>query len=175
MNRDLDKYIEENRNEFARVESFDIEASWMAIQTDNSLPQAKSKRKFFLGLIAISVFILSAFLVWNSSEKSDFEQEVANIPEDMIENHEALISRVSQSEKRLEDFSFESTEFQQIVDEISELEEQKDVFLSDFNKTGNKEQYAKILLRHYERKARIIELLLYEMNKKEKNETIKQI
>ncbi|MDA9773831.1 hypothetical protein N9B82_02645 [Saprospiraceae bacterium] len=171
----MDKYIEENRHEFERVESFDMEASWMAIQTNNRLPKAKSKSWVLFVLIAISILILSSIFVWNSKEKSDFQQEIANIPEDMIENHEALISRVSQNEKRLEDFSFESAEFQEIMDEISELEEQKDVFRSDFNKTGNKEQYAKILLRHYERKARIIELLLYEMNKKEKNETIKQI
>lgn len=177
MNRDLDKYINENRLEFDQVESFDMEETWMNIQLDKTSKNTRNDTHLsrFLWLFG-SIFLFSCLLwAWNSYQKSPLKQEIANLPIDMIETHESLISRVNSSEKKLEEYEFQSSDFDEIMNEIKQLEEQKSIFLHDYNKTGNKEQYARILLKHYERKARIIELLLYEINKKENDEKINKI
>ena len=173
MNSELDDFISEHRSEFDQVESFDMEASWQNIQEQST--KKKSGYTWLITLIGLIVLILTIYIVVKPSTKYNQDEAIAYLPESMTQSHEHLLTRISMHEKQLASLDIDVSEFEEILQEIRLLEEQKSEIIEDYNEIGNKEHYAKILLKHYERKARIIELLLYEINKKENDEQYKKI
>lgn len=169
----LKDFIDFHRHEFDEIEQTDLGVLWNEIKKDKD-EKPKSIRFVLIGFIIGLLAVIA--LLWMSHQKTNeklnhLEHFVMSSPQYKTK-HEELMIFVKDKESKVETAEIEPSEYQEIFNELNELELLKKDIEKDFVKYGDTDELMKTLFKHYERKAKILELLLFENEKNKYNESM---
>ena len=171
MNNDrLRDFIDKNRNEFDEVESPQLDHIWDDIST--ATQQDRPSHFKWIALVAFMMILLTA--MWYNSYQTNqklnrLEHFVMNSPIYQSE-HQKLMKMVADKERLIEASDIKESEYIELFNELKELENNSEAFEKDFELYGDSSELMRTLFKNYERKAKILELLLFENEKKSQNE-----
>lgn len=168
----FEKYIEDNRNEFDQVESFDQELAWEAIVSNTPNQTSNKLWPFlFLGVLLLSLIIFS--LTRNSEPEIEFGP-IALLDEEDKKHTTRLYKQVQHKEAEVLNKKIDSPEIDDLFDELKSMEAIEELLKENFKEVGTNDKLASTLIQYYESKSRLLELILFEIAKKEKNEKIEK-
>jgi len=171
MNNDILKdFIHKNRNEFDKIESPQLDHIWDDISTATK-PDKPSHFKW-IALVTVLIILMTAmwYNTYQTNQKLNrLEHFVMNSPTYQSE-HQKLVKLVSDKEKLIEASDIQESEYIDLFNELKEIERNNEAFEKDFELYGNSSELMRTLFKNYERKAKILELLLFENEKKSHHE-----
>lgn len=166
MKEDLEKYLKSNRLKLD-VEEPEVDLIWEGVKHDlhqkkNAVPQ------WFWKVAAIFIFVVSAsyFIINESSKKQVILVNLADISDD-LGNQEAQLQQLvdlkwDEVQKNIPE---ENQAFQFLLDEMKSLDEVYSTYQKDLNSTLNNEPVIRAMLDYYEKKIRLLNRLLSEIEK----------
>lgn len=168
----LKEFVDHHRHEFDDLEKINYDQVW-------SMLNPKESNSSWVKSLIIGLFVILLTMIWmlwmnhkkTNQQLNSLEQFVMDSPQ-YKSKHEDLMVFVHEKEKRVKNAQIETSEYEEIFKELKELELLRLDMEQDFDQYGNHEKLMKTLFKHYERKAKILELLLFENEKKKYNEDI---
>ncbi|HCC72035.1 MAG TPA: hypothetical protein DEQ09_12930 [Bacteroidales bacterium] len=185
MSTDLEKYLKENRKKLD-VETPDDKSIWESIRinikNDRSIDQQDRGKIILMRLRNIAAIVLIALLAG---------YVISDIVTDLTLNRRITLARIDgqlgakEKEyikliryKKQEIGSFEEIDniiIKELLEEVDNLDTIYNTVMDDMNKNGYNEKMVNTIFDTYEKKIRILELIIMETNKPENNETDKKI
>lgn len=170
---ELEKFIEDNRKEFDAVESFDFDQVWEHIDKGQS-SRGLSRAKLVLWCTMVLLGIVGALFLNSIYSQNQSFETIAGLTETQEMQRDQMIQFVSQKEQKLKEKNIDISELGDFANELKGLDDIEQLIMGDFLKTASKEKLVKSMLQYYESKARVLELILLEIEKKEKNEILEK-
>jgi len=169
----LEEFVNNQRYQFDEIEQPDLERLWKGI------PKAEKKNhRPNNNAIAVIIFLLigAIALLWLNNRQTEqklneLQQFVMSSPKYQSEQNQLLVY-INEKRDQVKKADIKQADYQEIFSELDELELIQKTLESDFNKVNNPDDVMKTLLRHYERKAKVLELLLFENEKRKYHENI---
>ena len=176
----LEKYIQENRDQLDHIEKPEADLIWMGIdeQLSGSEKSSLDSKQFVLipktwliGVAASIALILAAGL-WYIAKLSQPAPEVilADYLPEFGEQEKQFKALIAQKEAEVNLANLNKSEFEEIFLELTLLEEIHNANLRDVPQFNQKNQLVEVLLKYYERKIRILERLSNEIEKRNHHE-----
>ena len=166
---DIEKFVEDNRNEFDSIEEFNQELVWAKIE---SKTQKNTSIWKIIAICSICLLIglagLFAYSIYN--QNTNFET-LAGLTDEQEIKRDEMIKFVSIKEQEVKEQNIDLDKYVDFKRELDGLDEIEKIVMDDFASSVNKEKMVKSMLQYYESKARILELILMETEKNKKNET----
>ena len=166
---ELEEFINENRGDFDKVESFDTPLMWDQI-VQKDITAGPPIKKIILWSLIISISILSAVILKSINSQNKSFETIAGLSEKQEMQRDEMIQYVSLKEQKLKEKNINISELSDFANELKGLDEIEQLIVGDFSESINKEKLVKSMLQYYESKARILELILLEIENKEKDE-----
>jgi hypothetical protein len=171
MKMDLEKYLKEKRWKLD-VEEPDEDAIWSGIQ------QKKSSRHFvlpswFWKVAAIFLFaVLMTYTVTNRQNKNQVVVvTLADISKDLGQEEAQLKQLVSLKWEEVEQqLPTDKNDLKFLFDELRELDKVYADYQKDLYKTGPNEQIIEAMLDYYQKKIRLLNRMLMEIQKQKEHE-----
>ena len=167
----FEKYIREFRNDLD-VEDPDMDLIWQGVQ--QNLPKRRPVRTLLS--IAASIAILLSIGVYYfttigiEAPPEEVNIGVAQLDPSLAEEEKEFQQLISDKEKQLDMDDLKQSDFEEIFHELALLEKINKETKADISEYGKKDQLIKTLMKYYEQKIRLLELLSNEIEKKEYNE-----
>lgn len=165
---DLEDFIINNRKSFNDIESVELEPVWENISTRLGRIQLIGKVMIWTVVTTLGVLLVVCLCSILAQNKS-FET-IAGLTEEQQGQRDKMIQFVNQKEDKLKEKNIDISQLSEFANELKGLDEIEQLIVGDFPQTVNKEKLVKSMLQYYESKARILELILLEIENKEKNE-----
>lgn len=173
MKQDLEKYLKEKRSRLD-VEEAETELIWEGIRS--GLHKKKYKLpEWFWKVAAILIFmVLATYFVMNeTSKKQVVIVTLADISKDLGEQEARLKMQVKLKWDNIQNQILqENADYQFLLVELSSLDEIYTTYQKDLNSTLDNEPVIRAMLDYYEKKIRILNRLLLEIEKRKHHETI---
>lgn len=166
---ELERFIEQNRKDFDEVESFDKDLSWEELKK-NQRGESITKTKIVLWFVVVLLGLLGAMYLNSIYGQNQSFETIAGLTETQEMQRDQMIQFVHQKEQKLKEKNIDISELGDFASELQGLDDIEQLIMGDFPETVNKEKLVKSMLQYYESKARVLELILLEIEKKEKNE-----
>jgi len=191
MKIDLEKYIKSNRTHLDDVEYFDVDQMWKDFDQKN-LGSANTKKigsgsnprlkPWYLLAAAVAVILLGVQIFMNNKDNITQDdlvyQKLSEIDPELASEQVSMIRMVSEQDSLIKNLGITEAQFPELFEEIHELDSLQMDYLNDLNNYRDRKNLTRTLLRHYQRKARVLELMLHEFDKQENEaayETAKEI
>ncbi|MCB0652490.1 MAG: hypothetical protein KDC85_14535 [Saprospiraceae bacterium] len=175
----LERHIIKNRKALDAVETPDIEAMWTFIEKE--IPKASVKRSaLIVGLrkiaVAASFMLIGGVAVWlYLSPQQKTPTTLAGYYPELAEKEKGYIQTIAQKEANIPFDSLDQFIFEDILEELSTLEDMKATTLKDLPRYTENERVVNALMRYYERKIQILERLSNEYQKNKHHERKREI
>lgn len=171
MKQDLEKYLKENRLKLD-ADNPDDESIWAGIQggmdkKKYTLPQ------WFWKVAAIFIFLVSAtyFILNETQNKQVVVLTLADVSQELGSQENELKKMVDlkweEVKPLLEDGS---SDLQFLLDEMKSLDEIYETYQNDLAKIGPNEDIVNAMLDYYQKKIKILNRLLHEIQKQDSHE-----
>lgn len=174
MKEDLEKYLKTKRLRLD-VEEPEVDMIWEGVKHDLSAKKSVLPQ-WFWKVAAIFIFVVSAsyFIINETTGDRVVLVNLADISEDLGTQEAQLQQLVSLKWDEVQNqLPEENEEFQFLLDELKSLDEVYATYQKDLNSTVNNEPVIRAMLDYYEKKIRILNRLLLEIEKeKYHDETI---
>jgi len=171
MKQNLGKYLKENRLKLD-IELPDDDSIWEGIKGGMDKKQ-QSLPPWFWKVAAIFIFVVSAtyFVVNETSEKQVVIVTLSDISED-LGTQEAQLKHTADLkwEEVQKQLPGENTDFQFLFEELNELDTIYNTYQKDLNNTLDNEPVIRAMLDHYEKRIKILNRLLFEIEKQKYHE-----
>ena len=180
MKVDLEKYIIENRSALNQVESVDADSMWEEFNQRRK-PVRKLKPFYYLAAAMLIILIGIGFLFSPAKELSmdELVAEKLNQTDPILATEqEHLMQLINSQGLLINQMGIDEGQFPDLFEEIKSLDRLQLEAINDLENLGDRKNLMRTLLRYYERKARVLELMIYEFEKQEnetKYESAKQI
>ena len=105
-------------------------------------------------------------------------QKLSEIDPSLAAEQVSMNLMVSHQDSLIKNLGITESQFPELFGEIRELDSLQLDYLNDLDNYRDRKNLTRTLLRHYQRKARVLELMLYEFDKQESEtayETAKEI
>lgn len=167
----LDQYVRRHRAEFDRVESTPRERIWAAMQEETGSSRV-SPWTITLGhnwrwSIAAGLALLIGLGIWWQHEQRTHPPvpELATYFPELATQEQEYQRLIEQRESELQVEQIDKSLYQDIFQELKELENIHREYLADVPAYQQEELLVRTLLKYYEHKLRILERLSHEMQK----------
>ncbi|WP_319499812.1 hypothetical protein [uncultured Draconibacterium sp.] len=173
MKQNLEKYLKEQRLKLD-VEDPEHDIVWEGIR--NQLQQNKKQNlpHWFWKVAAIFLFVVSAtyFVVNETSEKQIVVVQLSDISEE-LGNKEASLQKVVNAKWELveQELPGDNSEIQFLLNELNNLDQIYATYQKDLNNTIDNEPVIHVLLDYYEKKIKVLNRILLEIEKQKHDET----
>ena len=165
----FEKKIQDQRSELDDIESFDSQKIWQGIEQELHPPKSFSFSKGKALLIAFLILSLGLLIGYflQPAEPIAPSAPRASIPQELQEQ-EASYNQVIQAKMQELDFKqLDKEKFKDIFLELDLLEQIHQEYKADIPEYGYQDELVKTLIKYYERKIRILEILSKEIEKRE--------
>lgn len=160
----LEEYIIANRSAFTKVEKPDIEMLWKDIDKEKSGNKDLNKLLYvIIGLLIVAIALLGIMFV-KYANQDPIQHYVRQSPQ-LLEEQENLLRFVKEKEDAVYTQGIKKEDYAEIFKELEELELMEKTLILDFDNYAQREKIVKTLFRKYERKSKILEQLLSEIEK----------
>ncbi len=170
MKKDLEKILQEKRLRLD-VEEPEADLIWEGIRS--SLHKKKTLPEWFWKVAAIFIFAVSAtyFIVNETSQKQVVIVSLSDISKDLGNQEQLLKQTVNLKWEEVESqLPADNTEINFLLDELKELDGVYASYQQDLNQTLNNEPVIRAMLDNYEKKIKILNRLLMEIEKQKSYE-----
>ncbi|WP_372647366.1 hypothetical protein [Draconibacterium sp.] len=172
MKQELEKYLKEQRL-MLDVEEPKPDIVWEGIR--NQLHQNKKQNlpQWFWKVAAIFLFVVSAtyFVVNETSDKQMVIVQLSDISEE-LGNKEASLQKVVNAKWKMveQELPEDNSEIQFLLNELNNLDQIYATYQKDLNNTIDNEPVIHVLLDYYEKKIKVLNRILLEIEKRENHE-----
>ncbi|WP_303920946.1 hypothetical protein [Draconibacterium sediminis] len=172
MKQELEKYLKEQRLKLD-VEDPEPDIVWEGIR--NQLHQNKKQNlpQWFWKVAAIFLFVVSAtyFVVNETSDKQMVIVQLSDISEE-LGNKEASLQKVVNAKWEMveQELPEDNSEIQFLLNELNNLDQIYATYQKDLNNTIDNEPVIHVLLDYYEKKIKVLNRILLEIEKQENHE-----
>ncbi len=173
MKQNLEKYLKEQRLRLD-VEEPEHDIVWEGIRSGLQQNKKQGLPQWFWKVVAIFIFIVSAtyFVVNETSEKQVVVVTLSDISKE-LGTQEAQLKQVvnakwAEVQKELPE---KDTNLQFLLDELNDLDEIYATYQKDLNNTIDNEPVIYAMLDYYEKKIRVLNRILMEIDKQKHHET----
>ncbi|KJF43118.1 hypothetical protein [Draconibacterium sediminis] len=172
MKQELEKYLKEQRLKLD-VEESEPDIVWEGIR--NQLHQNKKQNlpQWFWKVAAIFLFVVSAtyFVVNETSDKQMVIVQLSDISEE-LGNKEASLQKVVNAKWEMveQELPENNSEIQFLLNELKSLDQIYATYQKDLNNTIDNEPVIHVLLDYYEKKIKVLNRILLEIEKQENHE-----
>lgn len=182
MKVDLEKHIRANRNQLDDVEDFDVDQMWNDFDQKHKPERIRRMRPWFMMAAAVAVVLIGVSIFMNSTGPTSQDdlvyQKLSEIDPELAAEQVSMIRMVSEQDSLIKNLGITESQFPELFEEIESLDSLQMDYLNDLNNYRDRKNLTRTLLRHYQRKARVLELMLHEFDKQESEsayETAKEI
>lgn len=169
----LEKHILENRDELDRIEEAPVLRMWNEVEKQLPHSAKAAKQRWLVWRIAAAVLLLvgvgvgSYFIGINDQPPAP---NLAEIAPDFAAQEQQLQLEVAQRMDALDIEKLDRRLYREVLKELDELEKIHRETLKDLPVQGNDQRVIRTLLRYYEQKIRILELLSKEIENQKRHE-----
>jgi len=170
MKIDLEKYIRSNRKALDDIEPIDIDQMWNDFDQKNK-PTKRLIPWRLLAAAAVALLFGSMLFLNNESVSSQEDlvyQKLNEIDPALATEHASMTSLVSHQDSLIKNLGITEVQFPELFKEIETLDSLQIDYLNDLENYRDRKNLTRTLLRHYQTKARVFELMLIEFDKQEK-------
>ena len=171
MKKNLEDYLKKNRLRLD-VEQPDDDSIWEGIRGG-----MENKRQFlapwFWKIAAIFIFVISTtyFIVNETSERQVVIVTLSDISKDLGTQEAQLKHLVNLKwDEVQQQLPAENTDFKFLLDELDALDTIYNTYQKDLNSTIDNEPVIRAMLDHYEKKIKVLNRLLFEIEKQKYHE-----
>ena len=182
MKIDLEKHIRSNRNQLDDVEHFDVDQMWNDFDQKKMPVRVRQMKPWYMMVAAVAVVLLGVTLFLNNTENTSQDdlvyQKLSEIDPDLAAEQVSMIQMVTHQDSLIKNLGITESQFPDLFDEIKELDSLQMGYLNDLENYRDRKNLTRTLLRHYQRKVRVLELMLHEFDQQESEsayETAKEI
>jgi hypothetical protein len=172
MKQNIEKYLKEQRFKLD-VEEPEQDLIWEGIRSGLQEKQKRSLPEWFWKVAAIFIFVISAtyFVVNETTEKQVVLVNLSDLSSDLGEQEKELKHLVNIKWNEVQQkLPKEDSELQFLLDELNELDDLYTTYQKDLNNTINNEPVIRAMLDNYEKKMKLLNRLLIEIEKQKNNE-----
>jgi len=170
MKIDLEKYLRSKRDQLDDVEQIDIDQMWDNFGQKNK-PVKRIKPWYYMAAAAVVMLLgVSLFINNNSNNNHDdlVYQKLIEIDPILATEQASMTTLVSEQDSLIKNLGITEMQFPELFKEIETLDSLQIDYLNDLDNFRDRKNLTRTLLRHYQTKARIFELMLNEFDKQEK-------
>lgn len=170
MKKDLEKILKEKRLKLD-VEEPEHDLVWEGIR--NGLNQKKQVPVWVWKVAAIFIFVVSAtyFIVTETSNKQVVIYTLSDISGDLGKQEKALNQQVNLKWEQVQtQLTNNNGEIQFLLEQMNELDAVYRSYQQDLNRTLDNEPVVRAMLDYYEKKIKILNRILLEIEKQENHE-----
>jgi hypothetical protein len=170
MKQDLEKYLAEQRF-LLDVEQPDEQLLWEGIRTGIGRQRRFTMNQFWK-VAAIFLFgLLITYVVINNSQGNYRYKSLADVSPELGRQEAELRQQADQKWNEVKPMLINgNSQYQFLLDELKELDKIQKVYLSDLNELGANEEIIRVLLDYHEKKLKILDRLLLEIQKQKNHE-----
>ncbi len=174
MKQELEKYLKEQRLRLDAEEP-EHDIVWEGIRSGLQEKKKQNLPQWFWKVAAIFIFIVSAtyFVVTETSKKQVVVVTLSDIS-DELGSEEALLKQAVNAkwEEVQKELPNDNTDLQFLLDELNNLDEIYATYQKDLNNTIDNEPVIHAMLDYYEKKIKVLNRILLEIEKQKYHETI---
>ena len=165
----FEKYIRNFRQDLD-VDEPDMEIIWEGVQQE--LSHQRSKRWLWTVAATVALLIGAGLFLFSGQENSklSYPNVVAQLAPSLAAEEEKFLLMIAEKEELLSLDQLDRGSYREIFSELDLLEKIRKESYSDIDEFGQKDQLIKALMKYYERKLRLLEILSNEIEKREYNE-----
>ncbi|WP_319479514.1 hypothetical protein [uncultured Draconibacterium sp.] len=172
MKQNLERYLKEQRLKLD-VEDPEHDIVWEGISNQLHQNRKQSLPHWFWKVAAIFLFVVSAtyFVLNETSEKQMVVVQLSDISEE-LGNKEASLQQVVNAKREIveQELSAENSEIRFLLNELNNLDEIYATYQKDLNNTIDNEPVIHVMLDYYEKKIKVLNRILLEIEKQENHE-----
>lgn len=169
MKIDLEKYIKSNRNQLDDVEHFDVDQMWNNFDQKKRPIRIRRMRPWYMMVAAVAVVLLGVTLFFNNTESTSQDdlvyQKLSEIDPELAAEQVSMIGMISEQDSLIKNLGITESQFPELFTELSRLDSLQIEMINDLSDYKSGKNLVRALLRHYEIKARALELMLIEFNR----------
>ncbi len=170
MKENLEKYLEKKRLTLD-VDSPDDDLLWKGIQAGMNKKRTLNATIFWK-VAAIFLFVVSTtYVVYNEANKSKYT-ELSDISPELKKQETELIDTAQAKWKLIKTSGSDLSQLQFLLEELDQLDEIYASYKSDLKEDGANEFIVHALLDYHTKKIRILDNILHEIEKQNKDEEI---
>jgi len=180
MKIDLEKYIRNHRADLDDVEDINVDEMWGEFH-ERTRPKKKLKFGFYLAA-AVGIILIGVFTVVNKhsnlNQDEIIHEKLVEADPRLAEEQVSLVKMISDQGELIGQMGIDQEEFPELFQELKVLDSLQMEAMNDLENYRDRKNLWKTLLRNYKSKARVLELMIYEFDKKENElnyESSKQI
>lgn len=173
MKKNLEKYLKENRLRLD-VEKPDDDSVWEGIR-GGMQNKRQTSANWFWKVAAIFILIVSGtyFVVNETNDEAPVKITLADISDDLGKQEAELKQLVNLKWEEIEpQIPEQNSDIQFLLNEMKELDKVYETYQNDLGNLDANEAIISALLDYYQKKIRILNRLLHEIQKQENHETI---
>ncbi len=164
----LRDFIDQNRLDFDRIESPNVDFVWKEIVSKTQ--KKKTKPNYLLLIIGVLFALLAILFISNRKTNQKLDRLEHYVLDSQYKTeHEQLLKTVTEKENEILSQNIKEEDYKEIFEELDELERNQSFIEEDFQTYGNTDELMRTLFKHYERKSKILEILLLENEKRKYN------
>lgn len=168
----LEEYIKSNLDELDGIEAVDQNDMWQQFNSKNT-PKKVWRLPGWATAAAVALLIgaTGVFIGYNLHEDQEmtFAQLVGEDPV-LAETYQELVNQIQDKERKIQAAKVDQEEYKELFEEIENLETIQTEFQNDIPSYGQQKELIKTLLKNYDRKIQLLEILLFEIDKKSRYE-----
>lgn len=172
MKQNLEKYLKEQRLKLD-VEKPESDIVWEGIRSQLQPNKKQNLPHWFWKVAAIFLFVVSAtyFVVNETSDKQMVIVQLSDISEE-LGNKEASLQKVVNAKWEMveQELPEDNSEIQFLLNELNNLDQIYATYQKDLNNTIDNEPVIHVLLDYYEKKIKVLNRILLEIEKQENHE-----
>ena len=170
MKNDLEKYLIEKRSALD-IDSPDDDLLWQGIQSGMHKKRILNAGIFWK-VAAIFLFVVSTtYVVYNETNKSKYSV-LADVSPELKKQESELIDTANEKWKLIKTSGSDLSQIQFLLDELDQLDAIYESYKSDLKDDGANEFIIRALLDYHAKKIRILDNILHEIEKQNKDEEI---
>ena len=168
---ELEQFIRVNKDQFAQIEQPDLNRLWSDFNRSQASTSAGRKYWLLAASVAIAVALLAG-LIGYSMGGSAQPSLAALIAEDhyLSAHYENLSAEIAKREEQVAAKNIQKEDYETLFQALEEWDGLQQLYEADLANYSNEQELIRSLLQHHEKKIRLLELLLFEVEKKSKYE-----
>lgn len=169
MKHSLENFVKQNIEDFNQVEELDIAEMHQDFEQKNK-PVKRIKGYYYLAAAMIALLIGATFFLYNNNSPT-VDQLVAEKLNETDPNlaiqQQELLQLIDEQGIFINENHIDEHRFPELFEQLKSLDQLQSESISDLENLGDRKNLTRTLLRYYVRKARVLELLIYEYEKQE--------
>ena len=169
MKIDLEKYIRNHRSELDDVEEVNLDEMWKDF-VEKDKPVSKPKFNWFK-VAAIGIILVAAvsFLArnWQLNKDDVIYERLSQSNPGLAQEQESLVKLISNQGEIIGELGVDVKQFPELFRELKVLDSLQLEAMQDIDNFQDRRNLYKALMKNYESKARVLELIIREFDKQE--------